>query len=104
MSRASKEIAQLKTLAGIVAVLGVVGGAYWVYSKRRALATAVNPVDRQNVFYQGSGEIGTKVPDWFGGLFKSDAERKVDKMLANPAPGTQETTVATTRNSWEIIH
>ena len=88
----------------ILLIVGAIGGAYWIYSKRKVLATAVNPVSRQNVAYQATGEVGTKVADWFGGLFKSSAERRVDEMLSNPAQGEQETTTATTRNSWEIIH
>ena len=59
---------------------------YWVAKQAgknaAAVAAAVNPTSRQNVIYQATGEPGLSIADWFGGIFKSDAERKVDAMLA----------------------
>lgn len=94
--------------------IGVIFGAWWIYSNRKVLAEVVtkklNPASRENIVYQATGEVGTKVPDWWGGLFKSEAEKAVDKMLATPisptgtGPEGQGTVTRSIANSWEIIH
>lgn len=91
----------------------VLFGAWYIVNKGREtagkIATAVNPADRENIFYQGTGEWGTGIADWFGGLFKSSAERKVDAMLNTvdkvPLPQASDTTSMTgagkVTNSWD---
>jgi hypothetical protein len=79
--------------------------AWYVINRGRAaakvIATKANPVSRENVVYQATGEVGTTIADWFGGLFKSDAEKAVDRMLQPPAT-VQGTTTIGPRNSWDI--
>ena len=82
--------------------------AWYVVNRGRALAkvaaTKVNPASRENLVYQATGEVGTSVADWFGGLFKSEAEKRVDQMLQKPAgdTGEQGTVTRSVMNSWEM--
>jgi murein L,D-transpeptidase YcbB/YkuD len=76
---------------GLLAVTGIV--AYLGFNKLRSLYAAgtINPASRENVIYQATGEIGTKVVDWFPWL-KSDAEKAVDAMLKAPLPSAAPVT------------
>lgn len=79
----------MKKSTQFVIAAGVAAGlAFVLFRKGAQIARAVNPADRENVIYQSVGEPGLSIADWFGGLFKSDAERKVDRMLteANTQP------------------
>lgn len=69
----------------VAAVVSAVTGVVWLWPKLREVAAKVDPTSRDNAVYQATGEIGTKVPDWFGGIFKSSAEKQVDEMLKKPA-------------------
>lgn len=76
------------TATGVLAVVGLAAGVIGIIvflpDLKALLATKLNPVSRENLAYQVSGEVGLKIADWFGGLFKSDAEREVDAMLRAP--------------------
>lgn len=93
----------------IVAAAGVGLLAWFIVRKGKQVAAAVNPVSRDNVIYQATGEVGLSIPDWFGGLFKSDAEKKVDAMLkeADTAPLPQAANSTSmngggkVQNSWD---
>jgi len=54
----------------------------------RAAVAKLNPASRDNAAYQATGEWGTHIPDLFGGVFKSDAEKQVDEMLRVPTAKT----------------
>lgn len=80
---------------GVLAVAGiaalVVGAVILVPRLRQAAAVVAekaNPASRENIVYQATGEWGTAIPDLFGGLFKSKAEKEVDAMLRTPATST----------------
>ena len=77
------------TGTGVLVVVGV--GAAVLLAVRyapalKAAAQKINPASRENLAYQATGEWGTYIPDLFGGLFKSSAEKEVDAMLKTPTP------------------
>lgn len=84
--------------AALVLVLAVVMLSRKGAQAVAAVGAAINPVSADNVFYQGANAIGRVVTgaapgdasfsigSWFGGIFKSDAEKKVDVMLSGSGP------------------
>ncbi len=83
------------TGTGVLAVASLAAGVVGLviaWPKLRELAavaaTKINPNSRENVVYQATGEVGTRIPDWFNGFFKSNAEREVDKMLGKTKPAS----------------
>lgn len=66
---------------GLLAVVGLVAFMGWRKLQAMYAAGTINPASRDNAVYQSVGEPGLKIADWFGGAFKSDAEKAVDAML-----------------------
>lgn len=64
-----------------LADVAVLAGLVFLYLQFKS--GKLNPASRDNVIYQATGEIGLKIPDMWGGLFKSSAEREVDKLGYN---------------------
>lgn len=85
----------------LILIAGGVFVGWWVLNRGRAVAQKINPVSRENIAYQAAGEPGLKIADWFGGLFKSEAERRVDRMLTATDPG-HDTTTRSIMTSWEM--
>ena len=91
----------------IAVTVAAIFGGWYLYDRARAagkiIAKKVNPASRENILYQATGEVGTSIPDWFGGLFKSKAERAVDEMLKQrgPLPPASTTTSSALENVGE---
>jgi len=81
------------TGSGILSLAILAAGSivlYLIYKNRAKLATAFDPTSTENIFYKAAGSVtqavtgdtqasfGTKIAD----IFKSDAEKAADVMLA----------------------
>ena len=84
----------------IVGVAGLVLLALRAVPGLKAAAAKINPASRDNAAYQATGEWGTYIPDLFGGVFKSDAEKQVDVMLKPPA-ATKKTVITPASSGYE---
>lgn len=67
-------------VGAIVAIAGAVSLGLWLWPKIKQFVAdgKLNPASTNNIVYQATGEVGLKLAD----VFKSDAEKQVDVMLA----------------------